>query len=149
MIHMQQLDSPLPFEKEEAADGIIVVVEDDEACGEMLHEVIETQTPYQAVIIHTAEVALQHLEELGELRPALFLLDCHLLSMTGIELYDRLHAHQKLARVPALLLTGARPNEPFMQALAVRHLEVLEKPFDLDALLDCIEQLIERGTHLL
>jgi len=36
--HMLQHDSPMPFKKQEEADAIIVVVEDDVDTGEMLQE---------------------------------------------------------------------------------------------------------------
>jgi CheY-like chemotaxis protein len=123
-----QLDTAFPFQQDELADGIIVVVEDDLDTALMLREVIEAGTPYQALLLQTPGEALQHLEALAKLKPALFLLDYDLPQMTGVELYDRLHAHQQLASVPAFFLSAVKENGSFKQALAARHVEVLEKP---------------------
>lgn len=144
---MSKLNPPTSLWEETART--IVVVDDDVENGELLRTVIETETPYSAVLIRTAEETLQRLEELVELKPALFILDFYLPSMTGVELYDHLRSHKKLAHLPALLLTGIRYDEQFMRTLSVRKLEMLEKPFDLDALLNRIEQIIEQRTHLL
>ena len=145
---MLQLNVTFPFRQDKDAGGIIVVVEDDIDTAQMIREVIETGTPYQALLFQTPDEALRHLEELAGLKPVLFLLDFALPQMTGVELYDRLHAHQRLASVPALFLSAARENRSFAQAMVVRHVEVLEKPFDLDALYRCIDYLIEQGRHL-
>lgn len=145
---MRQSDTAFPFQPDEVAEGIIVVVEDDLETAQMIRDVIETGTPYQALLLQTPDEALRHLEDLAQLKPLLFLLDFTLPAMSGVELYDRLRAQQQLASVPALFLSAVKGNRSFEQAVAVRQLEVLEKPFDLEALYHWIDHLIEQERHL-
>lgn len=145
---MAPLDTTFPFQQDSEAEGVIVVVEGDLDTALLLREVIESGTCYQALLLQTPEEVLQHTEELADLSPALFLLDLALSQMTGVELYDRLQAHRRLAAVPTLFLSAVKANHSFVQAPAARHVEVLEKPFDLESLYHCIDHLIEKGRHL-
>ena len=45
------------------------------------------------------------------IKPGLFVLDYHLPGMNGIELYDRLHAIETLADVPALMISARLPRQ--------------------------------------
>ena len=63
-------------------------------------------------------------------KPQLFLLDYYLPDMSGIILYDRLHARKELEAVPALII-GA----------SLKGVEDAIKLFDLDAFLSTIESL--------
>lgn len=82
----------------------------------MLQEVIETGTASQALLLPTPGDALRHLEDLATLKPVLLLLDFALPHMSGIELYDRLHAQLQLAAVPALFLSAVKQDPSFPQA---------------------------------
>ena len=123
---------------------VILVVEDDESIRELLTVCIETETPYRVLCMESAEETLQRLEEVKAARPKLFILDYFLLSMTAFHLYDRLHELAELALTPALILTAASPNLGIEAAAAELGLSLFAKPFDIEELLACIEQTLQR-----
>jgi DNA-binding NtrC family response regulator len=117
---------------------VILVVEDDTAVGELLLLALARETSYQPLLVSTEQEVLRAVQEV---KPALFLLDYQLPQMTGIELYDDLHARTELATVPAIVMSA---NLPYRE-LQERHLVGVEKPFDLDDLLQTIERVL--ATH--
>lgn len=80
----------------------------------------------------------EQLAEVLEHTPDLLLLDYHLPGINGIELYDRLHTTKGLEEVPAIMVSARLPR----QELASRKIVGMNKPLDLDELLEMIEKLI-------
>lgn len=113
----------------------ILVVEDDEHIGEFLVEAFIQETPYQALLATDGKQALKIVQNV---RPNVLLLDNNLPDMKGIELYDRLHVSQELTNVPVLLMSA---NIPVDEAKK-RNLCCLNKPFELNDLLQSIEKLL-------
>lgn len=114
----------------------ILLVEDDPNIGDVLVQAIEQETPYLAVL---AENGLKALHAVQGIKPNLFILDYHLPHMNGIELYDRLHAHEELAHIPAMLVSARLPHEE----LAQRNIRGMNKPLDLDEFLQAIDELLK------
>ena len=117
----------------------ILIVEDDNAIGEFIIQVIEQETPYQAIRFADGYEAWTHIQNQA-LPLNLLILDYNLPLMTGVELYDRIHASKEFKHLPALIVS-AYPRL-CKEAAKVRNLACLEKPFALDDLLDMIEKLI-------
>jgi CheY-like chemotaxis protein len=113
----------------------ILVVEDDEHIGEFIVEAFIQETPYQALLATDGKQALKIVQKV---RPNVLLLDNNLPDMKGIELYDRLHVSQELENVPVLLMSA---NVPVQEAKK-RNLYCLNKPFELNDLLQTIEKLL-------
>ena len=113
----------------------ILITEDDAAVGELLVQVISQETPHRAILVAESSRAFTMIEHV---RPDLFLLDYRLPGMTGIELYDRLHATEGLENIPAILLTAGVLEHDFRR----RRLVGMSKPVDLNKLLDLIEELL-------
>ena len=65
----------------------ILVVEDDEAIGSMLVDVLSLETSCQILLVTDA---FQAMRVMRNLRPCLFITDYHLPQMDGIQLYDHL-----------------------------------------------------------
>ena len=121
----------------EASNNIktILVVEDDEDIGSFIVEALLQETSHQALLVTTGFKAL---ETVKTIKPNLFVLDYLLPRMNGIELYDRLHATQELQDIPAVMISA---NIPTSEARK-RKITCLKKPFELDELLQTIEELI-------
>lgn len=115
---------------------LVLLVEDDVDIGEVLLEIITQETPYQAVLKTDGQEALAAVQSQ---KPDLFILDYHLPHMTGIELYDKLHAIDELARVPALMISARLP----LQELKKRNIVGMNKPIDLDDFLQTIDRFLE------
>jgi DNA-binding response OmpR family regulator len=114
---------------------VVLVVEDDFDIGEVLVEAITYESPYQAVL---AADGLEALRIAQDIRPGLFVLDYHLPGMNGIELYDKLHAIEALASVPALMMSARLPQ----RELEKRKIVGMNKPLDLDEFLQTLDQLL-------
>ena len=113
----------------------VLIVEDDDEIGRLLVLLLSQETPYQVCLVHSAKEALWIVQEV---KPVLFLLDYYLPSVTGLQLYDQLHAQQEFAAIPAIIISANLP----VKELETRHIVGLAKPFDLDQLLDTIERVI-------
>ncbi len=113
----------------------ILLIEDDINIGEVLVQAITQETSYLAVLANDGFEALKFVENLT---PNLFILDYQLPRMNGIELYDKLHAMDKLTNVPAIMMSARLPH----QELVKRNIIAMNKPIDLDDFLQTIDQLL-------
>jgi DNA-binding response OmpR family regulator len=71
--------------------------------------------------------------------PHFLIVDYCLPDMTGIQLYDYLHAQRGLATVPTIMLSASL--EDVKDALAARNLIGFSTPFDLDEFITTIETI--------
>jgi len=113
----------------------ILVVEDDENIGELIVEAFVQETPYQAMLATDGKQALKIVQNV---KPNVLLLDNNLPDMKGIELYDRIQVEKELENVPVLLMSANVP----VQEVKKRNLFCLNKPFELNDLLQTIENLL-------
>ncbi len=108
----------------------VLIVEDDPALRDLLREALTEE--YPDVRIHSASTGQQALALTAQARPHLLLLDYHLAtSMTGIEVYDRMHTCGE-SLIPTIMLSADAP----LEELDARHIRNLGKPFDLEMLLE-------------
>ncbi|HEU5374475.1 MAG TPA: response regulator [Ktedonobacteraceae bacterium] len=114
---------------------IILVVEDNTGVGEFLVEALKMEAHYQALL---ATDGAQALEMVKTLTPDLFVLDYQLPVMTGLELADRLQTIEALKPIPVLLMSANLPK----RELDKRHIAFINKPFELEKLLQAIEKLV-------
>ncbi len=113
----------------------VLIVEDDENIGAFILRAILDETSHQAILVTDGHKAI---ETVKSLKPNLLVLDYHLPRMNGIELYDNIHANKELEHVPAILMSARLPKNEARK----RKITCLEKPFELDALLKTIDELI-------
>jgi len=113
----------------------ILVVEDDENIGELIVEAFIQETPYQAMLATDGKQALKIVQNV---KPNVLLLDNNLPDMKGIELFDRIQVEKELENVPVLLMSANVP----VQEVKKRNLFCLNKPFELNDLLQIIERLL-------
>jgi len=132
----------------EKTSDLILIVEDDEATREFLTICITSETSCRVLAVASGVEALQRVEEIIKARPSLFILDFHLPNMNGLQLYDRLHGLKEFEHVPTIILTASTLDEQMQSTIAERGVETLLKPFDLDDLLRCIEEILMRSTQL-
>lgn len=118
-----------------AAIKTILIVEDDSGIGQFFFEAIKQETPYQALLTTDGYQALKLVHNV---KPSLFLLDYGLPRMTGLELYDRLHATEELEDVPALLVSAHCPWDEAKK----RKIRCMRKPIELDDLLETIDSML-------
>lgn len=129
----------------------ILVVEDDDAVGDMLTMLLEGEG-YVVTLVRTAQAALPMLLPIeiacgapparavaAASRPAVVLLDLHLPDMSGEELIEHIAIHD----VPPIIVLSAKPDQALEAATAMQHVRrVLAKPFPVDDLLDQIRTVL-------
>ena len=113
----------------------ILVIEDDDSIGAFLVEALVQETPYKALLVTDGFQALQIVDKV---QPCLFITDYRLPLMNGLELYDLLKAKQTLKDTPAILMSAQLPE----QEVQKRNMVGLNKPFELDDLLNTVERLL-------
>jgi len=114
---------------------MILLVEDDSNIGEVLVQAITQETSYLATLVPNGFEALKMVDGI---KPSLFILDYQLPRMNGIELYDKLHAIETLANVPAIMMSAGLPDKE----LEKRKILGMNKPIDLDDFLQTIDQFL-------
>jgi CheY-like chemotaxis protein len=115
----------------------ILVVEDDESNGEVLTLAISQETSYHLVLAQNGHDALQALQQC---KVNLLILDYRLPDITGIELYDHIHTTNESKVIPTILMSATNPREE----IAPRNIVLIEKPFELDRLLETINTLLNQ-----
>jgi CheY-like chemotaxis protein len=115
----------------------ILVVEDDESTGEVLTLAISQETPYRPLLARSGHDAL-HACQQNKLN--LLILDYLLPDITGIELYDRILTINESRVIPTILMSATNPSEE----IAPREILLIEKPFELDMLLEAINTLLDQ-----
>lgn len=81
------------------------------------------------------------LDELDETRPGCLVLDLILPDRTGIELLEELAERQ--CRLPVIFMSGMARVAEAVSAIKLGSLDFLEKPFELQTMLDTVRRAIE------
>lgn len=116
---------------------VVVVVEDDKPIGELLAGVINEEEGYRAIHLTGPSEALRAMEQI---QPDLLVLDVGLPGMSGFELYDRIHQDERLRDVPVMFETAvSREHASEFRKRGIR--KVLQKPFDLNDLIEGVKEL--------
>jgi CheY-like chemotaxis protein len=113
----------------------VLIVEDDEDIGFVLVQFIVQETAYHALLVTNGHDALRTAQVT---RPSLLLLDYRLPGMNGIELVDHFQRTEGQKDIPIILLSATLPRAEVAQ----RNIVGMNKPVDLDELLQAIEKLI-------
>lgn len=135
-------------EMQQTTSKTILLVEDDEDIRELLLRTFTIETDYQVLALRSDAETIERLPEILTLKPVLFLLNYRLPTMTGLELYDILHAQRGLQNVPAIIISAFQLTKNIKRRLHARDITLLEKPFDLEDFLCYIEQILlsQRST---
>ncbi|GCE10104.1 response regulator [Dictyobacter aurantiacus] len=116
----------------------MLIVEDDPDIGEMLVAFLQDATVYQVTHVLNGFEALTMVQAIV---PCLILLDYHLPGMNGLECLDLLRASKGVEETPIIFMSAAVPH----QAQIRLDLTILEKPFDMETLLDLITHLLTQS----
>lgn len=130
MIHQLDSSSVMDIHK-----PVILVVEDDDSIGAFLVEALAQETSYSAMLVTDGFQALQIVDRV---QPCLVITDYRLPLMSGLELCDLLKTKQTLKDMPAILISAQLPEHEVQK----RNIVGLNKPFELDDLLDTVERLL-------
>ena len=115
----------------------ILVVAGDAEMGTFLHSALSQEATYHVLL---AMQGFEALKVTHYITPQLFILNYHLQSMNGLELYDRLHARYSLQATPAILLSTSLPSHH--QEMTKRNMRGMNIPLELDELLAAVKMLV-------
>jgi CheY-like chemotaxis protein len=123
----------------------ILVVEDDSNNAEVFEVIIASETPYQVLLMANELEVLQRIEEIEAVKPALFLLDYHLPTMTALDLYDQFQHREAFKNTPTFIITATNPAS-IVYEIAKRGLILIEKPFEVEALITRIKHVLDTSS---
>ena len=115
----------------------ILIVVNEEPLAHVLFQAILQRTPYIAFL---AANSVEAMNITKDIKPDVLLLDSNLPGVSGIELYDQLHATRTLEDIPAIILSVYSPQQE--HEIEQRQLAILWKPFTLDNLLSTIQRVL-------
>jgi len=113
--------------------GAILIIEDDAGLREALADYLR----FEGFRVDQAGDGGEGLERLAASRPDVILVDLFMPGMNGGQFLARLRADAATRPIPAVLMSGARPDGAVVAAADL----VLQKPFELDELLAAVQRL--------
>ena len=133
---------------EDAKHSICIVDDDKTSC--LIPKTLLERNDYLVHVFHTAENALQALDEVS---PDLILLDVILPSMSGIELCRLLRANEQFKYIPIVMMTGLEEYSAMIQAYDAGANDFVLKPVDWRVLTYRIRYMLSsnkavQGLHL-
>ncbi len=117
----------------------VLIVEDEPEIQEVERMVVEDLLGCEVALASTGEEAL---DKVAEGPPDLVVLDLILPGIDGFTVASRMRAQPNFNGTPILALSGLTRGEDKEKARAAGCDDVLDKPFDLDALMAKIEGLV-------
>lgn len=120
----------------------VVHVVDDEATVRTLFLNMARILPYE---FRTHGSAGEFFADFDESRPGCLVLDLHLPDRSGIEVLHDLAAQQ--SQVPVVFMSGMASVGEAVKAIKLGSLDFVEKPFDLQVMVDAIHQAIAKDQE--
>jgi CheY-like chemotaxis protein len=120
-------------EREAASRCLVAIIEDDKEFRDMLRELLEEEQ-YRVVALSNGAEALEVLR--GDTVPNVILLDVSMPVMDGFDFLRFRNDDPKLAAIPVVLVTNAKPHE--RPTIGVN--DVVRKPIDIDEILFAIKR---------
>ena len=122
----------------------VLIAEDDPDTATVIKETLEERL--SITVDHVTNGALV-LDEIVATKPDLVILDVSMPGLNGIDVFDLLRARAESVDVPVLFLTAV--PERAKQAFARFGIaDVMAKPFDADALVARVDDLLARATRV-
>lgn len=117
----------------------ILIAEDEPDNREVMRSVVEDVGGFRAVLAEDGEQAI----ELADTeKPDVALLDLLLPRLSGFEVARRLKANPSTAHIPLIAITALGRSRDKMEALEAGAADYVEKPFDVDILLEKIQSVM-------
>jgi CheY-like chemotaxis protein/HPt (histidine-containing phosphotransfer) domain-containing protein len=138
------------FEPSPDLRGLKVLVVDDNATSrEILQDILESFS-FEVYLSASGKEALEEIERADQEKPfELVIMDWKMPGMDGIEASRRIKSHQKLTKIPAIILVTAYGREEIMRQADEIGLEgFLLKPVNSSVLFDAVMQALGKEAQV-
>jgi CheY-like chemotaxis protein len=127
--------------------ALIVVADDDKALATLLCTILKDEG-YRVHACHSGEAAYQ---AIAQLQPELAILDMQMEERwAGLEVVQRLRSNTMLSSIPVIIYSADTFSlRKVRNRLAAQHCHILEKPFDLNVLLDMVARSVVQKERVL
>jgi len=122
----------------------VLVAEDDPDTATAIKATLEERLP--VTVDHVTNGALV-LDQISATRPDLVILDVSMPGLNGIDVFDLLRGSAAFIDVPVLFLT-AQPDRAEQAFARFGVSDVMAKPFDSDALVRRVDDLLSRAARV-
>jgi len=122
----------------------VLVADDDSDMAALIKAMLEERLP--VTVDHITNGALV-LDQITATRPDLLILDVSMPGLNGIDVFDLLRGSAPSVDVPVLFLT-AMPERAEQAFARFGITDVMAKPFEGDALVRRVEDLLARGAKV-
>jgi DNA-binding response OmpR family regulator len=116
----------------------VLIAEDEPDISDLLQQAIAERLYVATHVV--ANGALVH-DAIAARRPDLLILDLGLPGLSGNDVVDLMRNDPAYAGLPVLILTGSPDKAP-----STAGQRVIGKPFDLDAVLDAVDAMVDGGV---
>lgn len=120
------------------AEPVIHVIDDDEAMRQSLAFLLESA----GLAVQAYDSAVSFLETLDQLAPGCIVTDIRMPGISGLELVRRLR--ERGVALPVIVITGHGDVPLAVEAMKAGVADFLEKPFEDEALLDAINEVLHQ-----
>ncbi len=125
--------------------GPYILVADDDS---IIHNVLTFFIEQAGYDVRSAFDGRRALEIASAETPALMILDGMMPGLDGIEVLQHWTRHERLSKVPVIMLTGRKEAGISAAVLEAGAVEVLHKPFSPDAVIAMIESHVARAAAM-
>lgn len=122
-------------------DVTVYIVDDDEAVRHSLYLLIQSV----GLLAKTCASAHAFLETYDASKPGCLILDVRMPEMSGLDLQRVLNERQ--VHIPVIIITGHGDVPLAVRAMKAGAMDVLEKPFNDQALLDAINKAVTKSSE--
>jgi DNA-binding response OmpR family regulator len=122
--------------------GIVLIVDDSEACAETLQIALESCAGVEVHVAYTAPAALRLLHSVSG-PVAAVISDLQLPGMSGMDFLSRLRSESRFAQVPVLIISGDTDPLAPQDALSRGASAYFTKPYSPSEIRRKLEQLLK------
>lgn len=118
----------------------ILFLDDDEEITEIMKDVFE-DIGHSMITFNVGQEALKYLEE-HDVR--VIMTDLKMPQMDGFEFFQNIKETRN-SKVPVILLSGHIEKTMISKALALGFNKIIEKPFEMDDVINHVEEVIQKA----
>ncbi|MCW8826076.1 MAG: response regulator transcription factor [Gammaproteobacteria bacterium] len=123
-----------------SSESTVFIVDDDQEVRSAIQLLMESV----GLNVETFASAQEYLDQFDQAQQGCLILDVRMAGMSGLELQARLAAEE--SHPPIVIITGHGDVQMAVKSIQAGAIDFLEKPFNDQALLDCVHRAMEQDA---